>query len=496
MCRKAMFCQLAVVFVFLSVHNVTSQKSTSAAEDSRTPMCRGAFDIYFVLDRSSSVSRKNFQVQTVNFVHNITGFFISPKMMISLISFATTATTDLELTEDRQLITNGLINLRRRIPEGNTYLHLGLRKAIEQIQKQDRSSASVIIVLTDGEIAQYRDKAIQSAVHARQLGATIYAVGVDDYKKEDLEAIANRPAKDYIFTAGGYDSLKNLVTSIVDKTCIEILAAEPTHICAGEKFKVSLTGYGFTKTNNISNVFCRFQQNETHYQVTKPSKVTSTHLMCPSPAIDEPHSSVVLQVSVNGKTFVSSNVTVTAVNCQKTKSSKTEKSYGKALLILFLVLLFLSLVLIWWFWKLLPCVKPDPSPPFIDTDDSEAKKKKWPTVDASFYGGGGVGGMKPVRVNWGDKGATEAGNKLAKPEDAKIIVDSTSECGDMGDAKPNCSTIAKIQLLALCGFFKGLYSRFAARRPIKGGLNKLYTSKSENYERARSALSSISSQTA
>jgi len=454
------------------------------------PMCRGAFDIYFLLDRSTSVSRMNFQVQTVDFVHKICGFFISPKLMISLISFSTTATVDLKLTDDRNLIKHGLIELRKKIPQGNTNLHLGLNKAIDQIKTQGRMSASVIIVLTDGDISQHRQRAIDAANYARSLGAVIFSVGVDDYKMDDLKAIANKPSSDHVFTVDSYDALNNLITSIVRKACIEILSAVPSHICAGEKFDVSLTGNGFNKTDNITKVFCRFQQNQTNYHVTKPSKVTPNHLTCPSPAIDTVGSSVILQVSVNGKTFVSSNVTVTSIDCkiQRTKKGKTKDSW-KAVLIFMLVLLFLALVLLWWFWKLLPCVKSDKAVPTASDETSEPNKKKWPTVDASFYGGGGVGGVKPVRVNWGDKGATEAGNKLSKPEDAKVIVDSASENGDMEQTKPRCFSMFRRMFVAAGFCFGYIYQKIASRRPIKGGKSKLYTSKSVNYRRQAGSTS-------
>lgn len=277
--------------------------------------CLGGFDIYFILDKSGSVTPSHFHGQTVDFVENTVNNFAGTGVRVSFITFSEISHTEtvLRLTGDRAKINKGLAELRKVTTGGSTRLAKALEMANDQIKELGGTQASIIIIITDGRIEDIIP-ATDLTKKARQAGAAIYVIGIAAFVRTDLERLANKPPQYFVFTEPNYKLLKNLTDDIANKSCVELTSVNPKQACLGENSTVTLIGRGFIKFSVA--VWCGFSLNATYRQATRALAVEDNRLICPVPALKDTNSSFMLQVSMNnGTTFVSSNVNITAKNC-------------------------------------------------------------------------------------------------------------------------------------------------------------------------------------
>uniref|UniRef100_A0AAQ5XMN1 Anthrax toxin receptor n=1 Tax=Amphiprion ocellaris TaxID=80972 RepID=A0AAQ5XMN1_AMPOC len=381
--RMWIFCQVLLVV------RVCVSSSVHGEDDAS---CDGAFDIYFVLDRSGSVWGHWDEIY--GFVEQLTSRFVSPRMRVSYIVFSSQAVVILPLTGDRSKINEGLNELSQITPAGETYMHEGLRAVSAQMKTPTSLTSSIIIVLTDGKLAVYPfELSVKEADKARAFGARVYCVGVMDFDHKQ----------------------------VLKQSCTEVFTIEPSSVCVNESFNVVLRGSGFSGAKRVDNILCSITfSQETHNQ--KPTVVRDGYLLCPAPVLYEVGQSIEVLISLNnGKSYISSPITIYATTCS---------SGLWVLWLLLALLLLLVLGLLWWFWPLCctvvirdpPPSRPPPPPPVFEPEEDPSPKHRWPTVDASYYGGRGAGGIKRMEVRWGQKGSTEEGSRLEKAKNAVVTL--------------------------------------------------------------------------
>ena len=428
--------------------------------------CRGDFDFYFLLDKSGSIG-DDFPYYIVPFVEKVVDNLVSENIRISFIAYSSDSEVVLQITDDKDEIAKGIEYLRNVYADGGTVISTGLSEVIFAMKYNGTNRAAVILAVTDGQDNDMTS-ALYSANQVRQLGASIFAIGVgQEVSYEQLTYIADQPPSNHVIMLDDFTDLNDIINTVVNRTCIEIIDANPLNECVRATGNITLYGRGFQNGENSSNIFCIYHVNSSfHYYTNAFPGSTDKIIKCPLPYVEHP-SEVLLQVSLNGLSYVSSNVTLTFQECIPIDWTLILSILGSLLLLL----LALLLCFLWFLWPAITGVTYRMPPKIVDPIPlPPAEPRKWPVVNASLYGRPGAGGMMPTRVGWGNTGATEMGAKLMKAKDGVILREETSPLVIVEDETPKRSRCS-----ILCEPCSRCYRCIQSIRPIRGDNGKWFT---------------------
>nr|XP_057921467.1 collagen alpha-1(XII) chain isoform X1 [Doryrhamphus excisus] len=181
-------------------------------------------DVVLLVDGSYSIGLANFAKVRAFLEVLVTTFDIGPdKVQISLVQYSRDPHTEFFLNTHHDL--SGVVKAVRSFPYRGGSTNTGkamtyVRDKIFQLARGARANVPrVTILITDGKSS---DAFQQPATKLRDADVEIFAVGVKDAVRSELEAIANSPAETHVYTVEDFDAFQRISKELTQSICLRI----------------------------------------------------------------------------------------------------------------------------------------------------------------------------------------------------------------------------------------------------------------------------------
>uniref|UniRef100_A0A3B4F2M5 Collagen type XII alpha 1 chain n=1 Tax=Pundamilia nyererei TaxID=303518 RepID=A0A3B4F2M5_9CICH len=181
-------------------------------------------DVVLLVDGSYSIGLANFAKVKAFLEVLVNTFDIGPdKVQISLVQYSRDPHPEFYLNTHHDL--NAVVKAVRNFPYrgGSTNTGRAMTYVKEKIFQAARGARAnvprVTILITDGKSS---DAFQEPATRLRNADVEIFAVGVKDAVRSELEAIANPPAETHVYTVEDFDAFQRISKELIQSICLRI----------------------------------------------------------------------------------------------------------------------------------------------------------------------------------------------------------------------------------------------------------------------------------
>ncbi|KAG9355466.1 hypothetical protein JZ751_000304 [Albula glossodonta] len=216
--------------------------------DAQRAGCKNVhYDLVFILDTSSSVGKDNFEKIRQWVANLVESFDVGPeKTRVAVVRYSDRPTTEFNLGRYRTLDEVKRAARNIRYLGGNTMTGDAISYITKTIYTEQagarpvaRGIQRVAILLTDGRSQDY---VLEPSKEASRAGIRMFAVGIGEALKEELEEIAAEPKNAHVFHVSDFNAIDKIRGKLRRRLCENVLC--PNMKVQPDRFKPNSTSAG------------------------------------------------------------------------------------------------------------------------------------------------------------------------------------------------------------------------------------------------------------